>query len=164
MSSSSKPWFSVNLTSIWMPQKRKIIVTSQEQQKCSSAHRSSSKHGARPWRRGKWTLRNFSNRRQQRRQEAKNLLFRHGVSKTDVFDAIIDLKNNPFRTCFFDSAAKSNIRTAGSKREFFSTRPRAGALGLVPKKLIVFRPWYEITILSRKVGNNVSSPKDKTTS
>ena len=56
------------------------------------------------------------------------------------------VKNGPFRTCFFDRTAKSNIRTADSKREFFDTRPRAGALGLVSKKLIVFRPWYEITI------------------
>ena len=56
------------------------------------------------------------------------------------------VENGVFPTCFFDSAAKSSIRTADSKREFFDTRPRADALGLVSKKLYVFRPWYEITI------------------
>ena len=30
------------------------------------------------------------------------------------------VKNGPFRTCFFDRTAKSNIRTADSKREFFA--------------------------------------------
>ena len=55
------------------------------------------------------------------------------------------VKNGPFRTCFFDRTAKSNIRTADSKREFFDTRPRAAG-ALVSKKLIVFRPWYGITI------------------
>ena len=44
-----------------------------------------------------------------------HIFFCHGVSKTGVFYAIIDPKNDPFWTSFFDSAAKSNIRTAGSK-------------------------------------------------
>ena len=89
------------------------------------------------------------------KKNSSKKFFCHGVSKTVFFEASGDVKNGPFWPCFFDSAAKSKLRTSHSKRWFFRHSPSGCALGLVPKKLIVFRPRYEITILPRSLKNSV---------